>query len=107
MSGSAAWARPATDGPQIQYLAPAAHRSNALHPGAWWVWALGLGTAASRTTNPLLLGMLIGVAGYVVAAGGAGAPGGRAGGGGGFVRHRGKTRRRVWWNRNGDPQTPT
>ena len=28
----------------------------ALHPGAWWLWALGLATAASRTTNPLLLG---------------------------------------------------
>jgi energy-coupling factor transport system permease protein len=49
-------------------LAPEAHRSNALHPGAWWVWALGLGTAASRTTNPLLIALLIGVAGYVVAA---------------------------------------
>ncbi|NBE56582.1 energy-coupling factor transporter transmembrane component T [Streptomyces boluensis] len=49
-------------------LAPEANRSNALHPGAWWLWALGLGTAASRTTNPLLLGLLIGVAGYVVAA---------------------------------------
>jgi energy-coupling factor transport system permease protein len=49
-------------------LAPEANRSNALHPGAWWIWALGLGTAASRTTNPLLLGLLIGVAGYVVAA---------------------------------------
>ncbi|MEU6392129.1 energy-coupling factor transporter transmembrane component T [Streptomyces sp. NPDC046939] len=48
--------------------APRAHRSNAVHPGAWWVWALGLGTAASRTTNPLLLALLIGVAGYVVAA---------------------------------------
>ena len=49
-------------------LAREAHRSNALHPGAWWIWALGLGTAASRTTNPLLLGLLVGVAGYVVAA---------------------------------------
>ncbi|MFD7293193.1 energy-coupling factor transporter transmembrane component T [Streptomyces sp. NPDC059897] len=48
--------------------APRAHRSNSLHPGAWWIWALGLGTAASRTTNPLLLALLIGVAGYVVAA---------------------------------------
>ncbi|MEU7646121.1 energy-coupling factor transporter transmembrane component T [Streptomyces huasconensis] len=48
--------------------APEAHRSNALHPGAWWVWALGLGAAASRTTNPLLIALLIGVAGYVVAA---------------------------------------
>lgn len=47
--------------------APPATRSNALHPGAWWLWALGLGTAASRTTNPLLLTLLIGVAGYVVA----------------------------------------
>ena len=26
-----------------------------LHPGAWWLWALGLATAASRTTNPFLL----------------------------------------------------
>ncbi|MGW3981201.1 CbiQ family ECF transporter T component [Streptomyces mirabilis] len=48
--------------------APKAHRSNALPPGAWWIWALGLGTAASRTTNPLLLALLIAVAGYVVAA---------------------------------------
>ncbi|MEW2397122.1 CbiQ family ECF transporter T component [Streptomyces sp. NPDC046862] len=37
------------------------------HPGAWWVWALGLATAASRTTNPLLLTLLVAVAGYVVA----------------------------------------
>ncbi|MFE5141712.1 energy-coupling factor transporter transmembrane component T [Streptomyces fagopyri] len=48
--------------------APQAHRGNALHPGAWWIWALGLGTAASRTTNPLLLALLVGTAGYVVAA---------------------------------------
>ncbi|WUL60656.1 energy-coupling factor transporter transmembrane protein EcfT [Streptomyces sp. NBC_00344] len=48
--------------------APAVGRSNALHAGAWWLWALGLATAASRTTNPLLLGLLVGVAGYVVAA---------------------------------------
>ncbi|MDJ0462883.1 CbiQ family ECF transporter T component [Streptomyces sp. H27-C3] len=48
--------------------APEANRSNALHAGAWWLWALGLATAASRTTNPLLLGLLVGVAGYVVAA---------------------------------------
>ncbi|MDH6574960.1 energy-coupling factor transporter transmembrane component T [Kitasatospora sp. MAP5-34] len=39
-----------------------------LHPGAWWIWALGLGAAASRTTNPLLLLLIVGVAGYVVAA---------------------------------------
>ena len=39
-----------------------------LHPGAWWLWALGLATAASRTTNPLLLLLITAVAGYVVAA---------------------------------------
>ncbi|MFE3584044.1 energy-coupling factor transporter transmembrane protein EcfT [Streptomyces vinaceus] len=49
-------------------VAPRARRGNALHAGAWWLWALGLATAASRTTNPLLLGLVIGVAGYVVAA---------------------------------------
>ena len=27
-----------------------------LHPVAWWIWALGMATAATRTTNPLLLG---------------------------------------------------
>ncbi|MFI1455865.1 CbiQ family ECF transporter T component [Streptomyces roseus] len=48
--------------------APRARRGNALHAGAWWLWALGLATAASRTTNPLLLGLITGVAGYVVAA---------------------------------------
>ncbi|MET9434453.1 energy-coupling factor transporter transmembrane protein EcfT [Streptomyces sp. NPDC006551] len=48
--------------------APEANRSNALHAGAWWLWALGLAVAASRTANPLLLGLIVGVAGYVVAA---------------------------------------
>ncbi|MGW3799337.1 energy-coupling factor transporter transmembrane component T, partial [Streptomyces clavifer] len=48
--------------------APEATRGNALPAGAWWLWALGLAAAASRTTNPLLLGLLVGVAGYVVAA---------------------------------------
>ncbi|WP_225796969.1 CbiQ family ECF transporter T component [Streptomyces aculeolatus] len=47
---------------------PVADRANALHAGAWWLWALGLATAASRTTNPLLLALLVAVAGYVVAA---------------------------------------
>jgi energy-coupling factor transport system permease protein len=37
-----------------------------LHPGAWWLWALGLAAAASRTTNPVLLLMLLGVACTVV-----------------------------------------
>jgi energy-coupling factor transport system permease protein len=38
-----------------------------LHPVAWWCWALGLATAASRTTNPLLLALVAAVAGFVVA----------------------------------------
>ncbi|MEU4068137.1 energy-coupling factor transporter transmembrane protein EcfT [Streptomyces wedmorensis] len=54
--------------PRARFAAPEASRANALHAGAWWVWALGLAVAASRTTNPLLLGLLVGVAGYVVAA---------------------------------------
>lgn len=48
--------------------APEARRGLDLHPGAWWLWALGMATAASRTTNPLLLMLLCAVAGYVVAA---------------------------------------
>ncbi|MCW2680128.1 MAG: energy-coupling factor transporter transrane protein EcfT [Frankiales bacterium] len=38
----------------------------ALHPMAWWVWALGMATAVSRTTNPLLIAVLVAVVGYVV-----------------------------------------
>lgn len=37
-----------------------------LHPGAWWLWAIGLGVAASRTTNPLILLLLVGAAALVV-----------------------------------------
>lgn len=39
----------------------------AVHPGAWWLWALGLAGAASQTSNPLLLLLVTCVAGYVVA----------------------------------------
>ncbi|MEX1178131.1 MAG: energy-coupling factor transporter transmembrane component T [Nitriliruptor sp.] len=39
-----------------------------LHPGAWWLWALGCAAAASRTTNLLLLLLLVAVLGYVVTA---------------------------------------
>jgi energy-coupling factor transport system permease protein len=38
------------------------------HPLAWWLWALGLISAAVRTTNPLLLGLLGLAVCYVVAA---------------------------------------
>ncbi|MFC8823817.1 energy-coupling factor transporter transmembrane component T [Streptomyces sp. NPDC057137] len=39
-----------------------------LHPVAWWIWALALATAVSRTTNPLLLILVLTVLGYVVTA---------------------------------------
>lgn len=38
-----------------------------LHPVAWWLWAIGLAVAANRTTNPLLLALLLAVLGFVVA----------------------------------------
>ncbi|WP_031476362.1 CbiQ family ECF transporter T component [Streptomyces bicolor] len=43
-----------------------AGRQGTVHPGAWWLWALALGTAATRTTNPLLLTLLIATSAYVV-----------------------------------------
>lgn len=39
-----------------------------LHPVAWWLWAIGLATAASLTTNPLVLLLLVGVATVAVMA---------------------------------------
>ncbi len=53
-------------------------RPRALHPGAWWLWAMGLAVIAGATTNPLLLGLVIGVAALVVAARREDAPWGRA-----------------------------
>jgi len=49
-----------------------------LHPLAWWLWALGLATAASHTTNPVLLLTIGAVAGCVVAARRTDAPWARA-----------------------------
>ncbi len=40
--------------------------SRDLHPGAWWLWAMGLAAAATSTTNPLLLLLIIGVAAFTV-----------------------------------------
>jgi energy-coupling factor transport system permease protein len=42
--------------------------ARALHPGAWWAWSLALGAAATRTTNPIVLLLLIAVAGFTVTA---------------------------------------
>ena len=49
-----------------------------LHPGAWWIWAIGLAVVAGGTTNPLVLGLLIGTSCLVVAARREDAPWGRA-----------------------------
>lgn len=37
-----------------------------LHPGAWWIWALALAAAASRTINPFALILIVAVAWLVV-----------------------------------------
>lgn len=34
-------------------------RERLQHPAAWWLWGLGLATAASRTTNPVLLLLVV------------------------------------------------
>lgn len=39
-----------------------------VHPAAWWAWALGLAAAASRTTNPWLLSLVVLVASVTVLA---------------------------------------
>lgn len=39
-----------------------------LHPAAWWLWALGLAAAASRTQNPVPLLLILVVTGFVVGA---------------------------------------
>jgi len=39
-----------------------------LHPGAWWLWATALAATALRTTDPLLLGLILAVVAYVVMA---------------------------------------
>jgi len=49
-----------------------------LHPIAWWSWAIGLATAASLTTNPLLLLLIMGSATVVVMARRSGHPFGRS-----------------------------
>lgn len=41
-------------------------RERLQHPAAWWLWGLGLATAASRTTNPVLLVLIVGVCVVVV-----------------------------------------
>jgi len=37
-----------------------------LHPAAWWAWGVGMAIAASRTTNPFLLLLVVAVVAWVV-----------------------------------------
>ncbi len=39
-----------------------------MHPLAWWAWALGLAVAATRTTNPLVIGLVLAATVLVVVA---------------------------------------
>ncbi len=39
-----------------------------LHPGAWWLWAMGLAAAATVTTNPLLLLTVVAICALTVSA---------------------------------------
>lgn len=49
------------------HLLDARRLPRALHPLAWWGWALGLAVAVSQTSNPLLLALVVAVVGLVVA----------------------------------------
>lgn len=49
-----------------------------MHPLAWWAWALGLVVATTRTTNPVVIGLLVAAATLVVMARREDAPWGRA-----------------------------
>ena len=40
----------------------------AVHPAAWWVWAIGMAVAVSTTNNPILLALALAVVALVVAA---------------------------------------
>ncbi|WP_055691901.1 CbiQ family ECF transporter T component [Streptomyces prasinus] len=59
--------RPRERGTPAPSTATRRRQGDPLHPGAWWLWALALGVAATRTTNPLLLALLVVVSAYVVA----------------------------------------
>ncbi|MCF3125564.1 energy-coupling factor transporter transmembrane protein EcfT [Streptomyces arenae] len=61
---------PQESGPRgrLRVSAALGHRAlpRAVHPGAWWLWALGMAAAASRTANPVLLVMILAVVAFVV-----------------------------------------
>jgi len=49
-----------------------------LHPGAWWLWAIGLAVACSQTTNPLVLLIAAASVTFVVLSRRSSSPWGRA-----------------------------
>ncbi len=51
---------------QVPGLMEGSRPARDLHPGAWWLWSLGLAAAASATTNPLLLLLIVAIAGFTV-----------------------------------------
>jgi len=52
-SGGSAWRRISSASEQ------SGRPARWLHPVAWWVWGIGVSVAASRTTNPLILALLV------------------------------------------------
>lgn len=78
MGDQRALARPARTRRPDRVARPFHRVARPLHPVAWWIWALGLAVAASRTTNPLTLLLIIAVACVVVAARRTDAPWARA-----------------------------
>ena len=76
---TATTARLPTTGSTSQSSGPDGRRlPRALHPAAWWMWAVAMAVAASRTTNPLLLALIVAVVCLVVAARRTDSPWGRA-----------------------------
>ncbi|MFZ4519178.1 MAG: energy-coupling factor transporter transmembrane component T [Microthrixaceae bacterium] len=49
---------PASARAGLRPAARAAARARTVHPAAWWIWGIGTAAAASRTTNPVVLGLL-------------------------------------------------
>ena len=72
----AASVRAGIGGRLARHRHPASRRS--LHPGAWWVWAGGLALVAMRTTNVVVLGLIVAVVAVVVSARRSDAPWGRS-----------------------------
>lgn len=61
-------AAPEPTAADVLRVASSIRQPRTLHPGAWWLWALGLAAATSRTTNPAICLLLLAVAGFVVMA---------------------------------------